>query len=187
MVRSIGDAEVVAIHLSNEDKRVFVQYAMTMLNVQRFEMALKQYASLRTETPEDLTYEQAWQALQKILRSTVRPLTDRLKGQGGLSEELLKELPEAAERRNTLAHWYLLRYAIRKRHGGLKPKKELEFLCNEDAYFETLFAKLRHLSGELRLQQVKDPDAPYVSPEVFRGIRQAMEAEYEADDTRGAE
>lgn len=78
-------------------------------------------------------------------------------------------------------------YATQKRYGGLKPKRELEFLCNEDAYFETLCAKLRHLSRELRLQQGKDPDAPYVSPEYFRGIRQAMEAEYEADDTRGAE
>lgn len=52
MVWSIGDAELVAMHLSNEDKRVFVQYAMTMLSVQRFEMALKQYASLRTENPK---------------------------------------------------------------------------------------------------------------------------------------
>ena len=153
-----------------------------MLKVQSFEYALKQYANLRVETHKDDTYEQAAKALKKILRSTIGLLNNRLKGQGGLPEELLNELPKAAKRRNHLAHEYLVSYRARKIRGQFQAEAELGYLRGEGAYFETLFAKLRELSGELRRQEGHDPEAPYIGAEDLQGIKRAMESNENPDD-----
>lgn len=63
------------MRFNKNDNQVFFQYSLTMLDVQRFEAALKKHVNLHLKKPGDVTYEQAWQDVRKILRSAVGPLT----------------------------------------------------------------------------------------------------------------
>ncbi len=89
-------------YFTEKDLQYFMQYGLTMLQVQQFEQSLKQFAHLYApETSEDATFDQAWKQVRKILTSAAGPLTHQLAKHGKVPEELLDELRKVTKGRNT--------------------------------------------------------------------------------------
>jgi hypothetical protein len=133
---------------NKDDWQVLAHYGATMLTVQNLEWAIKRLAIFYTDTPENASLEEAWKAVEKKLEWPVGPLITVLEKHGGAPENLLKELRNAAEHRNYLAHEYLIAYWIQRSYGRVEPSEAIAFLQTRMRYFEHLRDELSKLVSE---------------------------------------
>jgi hypothetical protein len=143
---------------------VLVGYAATMEAVQRVEFALKRLAITQTESPEGISYEDAWARAEKILRSPV----------GRLKTEVPTELVHRVRRlrwlRNRLAHEVLLHWRLDTRLELATHDEVVDGLVETEREFFAVGQLISELADEnLRLQGV-DPEAVELSPGELREI-----------------
>jgi uncharacterized protein YutE (UPF0331/DUF86 family) len=166
-------------YFSTEDLTVFIEYGMTMLKVQQFELALKQFAQLHTEIPQGSTFDEAMRSVRKVLISAAGNLTNKLTARGEVPEELLGKLRTITRLRNYLTHDYLLEYVFHKNLRGIDHEEEFTFLHKVTERFQSLEGELSELSEGLLLKRGIDPHKEYLSREELREIL----FEDEADET----
>jgi hypothetical protein len=137
---------------NQQDMPVFTQYGITMLQVQRFEFALKHLALLHAGIAERPTFEEAWQAIERHLSSTGGRLIEQLRRRQSVPERFLNELSNAKDDRNYLAHEYLFQYTRQRIVDSVKPADAASYLKEKAQYFHELERTLTTLARERRAE-----------------------------------
>jgi len=169
---------------TEEERKVFTQYGITLLLVQRFEWSLKRLSNLYTDLGKEPTLEEVLEAVQKKFASAAGPLTKHLKKHKSVPEKFLEEVEQATNARNYLAHEYLFQYVLKKRWGvKVNPQAAITYLQSQAQYFQELDDELdkliREREQELGIDRILTSDTGRLLEEVIQEKMLESESEEE--------